>query len=90
MGWRYIQTKYSAVILLGMNINEDLRFGFSYDMPTISVSNSGTFEFMLGYSFKIDYNKVVKGFKKSKIPLKIVIFVAFSILIITFSGDFVA
>ena len=55
-----------AVILLGMNINEDLRFGFSYDVPTISVSNSGTFEFMLGYSFKIDYNKVVKGFKNPR------------------------
>ena len=55
-----------TVVLLGMNINEDLRFGFSYDVPTISVSNSGTFEFMLGYSFKIDYNKVVKGFKNPR------------------------
>ena len=55
-----------AVILLGMNINEDLRFGFSYDVPTVNVSNSGTFEFMLGYCFKIDYNKVVKGFKNPR------------------------
>jgi type IX secretion system PorP/SprF family membrane protein len=55
-----------AVLLLGMHINEDLKFGFSYDVPTTNVSNSGTFEFMLGYCFKIDYNKVVKGFKNPR------------------------
>tara|TARA_B100001057_G_scaffold405957_1_gene419111 strand:- start:1324 stop:2229 length:906 start_codon:yes stop_codon:yes gene_type:complete len=55
-----------AVLLLGMHINEDLKFGFSYDVPTTNVSTSGTFEFMLGYCFKIDYNKVVKGFKNPR------------------------
>ena len=55
-----------AVLLLGMHINEDLKFGFSYDIPTTNVSTSGTFEFMLGYCFKIDYNKVVKGFKNPR------------------------
>jgi type IX secretion system PorP/SprF family membrane protein len=55
-----------AVLLLGMHINEDLKFGFSYDVPTTNVSSSGTFEFMLGYCFKIDYNKVVKGFKNPR------------------------
>ena len=55
-----------AVLLLGMHINEDLKFGFSYDVPTTKVSSSGTFEFMLGYCFKIDYNKVVKGFKNPR------------------------
>lgn len=55
-----------AVLLLGMHINEDLKFGFSYDLPTTNVSSSGTFEFMLAYSFKIDYNKVVKGFKNPR------------------------
>ncbi len=55
-----------AVLLLGMHINEDLKFGFSYDVPTTNVSSSGTFEFMLEYCFKIDYNKVVKGFKNPR------------------------
>ena len=55
-----------AVLLLGMHINEDLKFGFSYDMPINEVSAAGTFEFMLGYCFKIDYNKVVKGFKNPR------------------------
>lgn len=55
-----------AVLLLGMHINEDLKFGFSYDVPTTNVSNSGTFEFMLGYCFKLDYDKVVKGFKNPR------------------------
>ena len=57
---------YKRIEKITMNINEDLRFGFSYDVPTINVSNSGTFEFMLGYCFKIDYNKVVKGFKNPR------------------------
>ena len=55
-----------AVLLLGMHISEDLKFGFWYDVPTTNVSTSGTFEFMLGYCFKIDYNKVVKGFKNPR------------------------
>ncbi len=55
-----------AVLLLGMHINEDLKFGFSYDVPTTNVSTSGTFEFMLGYCFKLDYDKVVKGFKNPR------------------------
>ena len=55
-----------AVLLLGMHINDDLKFGFSYDIPTTNVSTSGSFEFMLGYQFKIDYNKVVKGFKNPR------------------------
>ena len=55
-----------AVLLLGMHISEDLKFGFSYDVPTTNISTSGTFEFMLGYCFKIDYNKVVKGFKNPR------------------------
>lgn len=55
-----------AVILLGMHISDDLKFGISYDVPTIEVSKSGSFEFMLGYCFKIDYNKVLKGYKNPR------------------------
>jgi len=55
-----------AAILLGMHINDDLKFGMSYDLPTSKVSSSGSFEFMLGYCFKIDYTKVVKGFKNPR------------------------
>lgn len=55
-----------AVALLGMHINDDLKFGISYDIPTINVSKSGSFEFMLGYCFKIDYNKVLKGYKNPR------------------------
>lgn len=55
-----------AVILMGLHINEDLKFGVSYDLPISAVSASGSLEFMLGYCFKIDYNKVVKGFKNPR------------------------
>lgn len=55
-----------AVLLLGMHINDDLKFGVSYDIPTTNVSNAGSIEFMLGYCFKIDYNKVFKGYKNPR------------------------
>ncbi|MEC8610631.1 MAG: type IX secretion system membrane protein PorP/SprF [Bacteroidota bacterium] len=55
-----------VVALLGMHINDDLKFGISYDIPTINVSKSGSFEFMLGYCFKIDYDKVLKGYKNPR------------------------
>lgn len=57
---------YGAVLLFGTHINKDLKFGFSYDLPISKVSEAGSFEFMLGYCFKLDYNKVAKGFKNPK------------------------
>lgn len=57
---------YGAVLLFGTHINQDLKFGFSYDLPISKVSEAGSFEFMLGYCFKLDYNKVAKGFKNPR------------------------
>ena len=57
---------YGAVLLFGTHINNDLKFGLSYDLPTSKVSGVGSFEFMLGYCFKLDYNKVAKGFKNPR------------------------
>jgi hypothetical protein len=57
---------YGAVLLFGTHINQDLKFGFSYDLPISKVSEVGSFEFMLGYCFKLDYNKVAKGFKNPR------------------------
>lgn len=57
---------YGAVLLFGTHINQDLKFGFSYDLPISKVSGVGSFEFMLGYCFKLDYNKVAKGFKNPR------------------------
>jgi len=57
---------YGAVLLFGTHINKDLKFGFSYDLPISKVSGAGSFEFMLGYCFKLDYNKVAKGFKNPR------------------------
>jgi type IX secretion system PorP/SprF family membrane protein len=56
----------SAALLMGMHLNESLRFGVAYDVPMTDVSTAGSVEFMLGYCFKVDYNKVVKGFKNPR------------------------
>ena len=58
---------YAAVILAGMHLNESLRFGLAYDIPMSEVSYSGSLEFMVGYCFKLDYSKVVKGFKNPRL-----------------------
>ena len=56
-----------AVALLGMKLNENLKFGVAYDVPVSAVSGVGTMEFMVNYSFVIDYSKVVKGFKNPRL-----------------------
>ena len=57
------------VLLTGMNINNDLRFGLAYDVVLNQIQNN-SLEFMLGYSFKVDYDKPVKSLQKSKIFIK--------------------
>ncbi len=57
---------FGAIVLLGMHLNKDLKFGVSYDIPTSNISGSGSLEFMLGYCFEIDYNKVAKGYKNPR------------------------
>ena len=57
----------SVITLLGMHLNESLRFGVAYDIPVSEISHAGSMEFMLGYCFKIDYTKVVKGFKNPRL-----------------------
>ena len=52
-------------LLAGMNINEDLRLGLAYDMTVLNeLSNS--FEIMLGYNFKINYDKPVSKYKNPR------------------------
>ena len=53
------------VLLAGMNVNEDLRFGISYDV-TMMNAMSNSLEVMLGYSFKINYDKPVSKYKNPR------------------------
>ena len=62
-----IRPSESVIALLGMHLNESLRFGVAYDVPISEVSHAGSMEFMVGYSFKVDYSKVVKGFKNPRL-----------------------
>ena len=50
------------ILLAGMHVNEDLRFGLAYDVTMLNpLGNS--LEVMLGYSFKINYDKPISKYK---------------------------
>jgi len=50
------------ILLAGMKINEDLKFGLAYDV-TLLHGLGNSLEVMLGYSFKINYDKPVSKYK---------------------------
>jgi len=53
------------ILLAGMNVNEDLRFGLGYDLTMLNpLGNS--LEVMLGYNFKINYDKQVSKYKNPR------------------------
>jgi len=54
-----------VIALLGMNINEDLRFGIAYDFVMSEITNN-SLEFMLGYCFHVKYDKPIKSYKNPR------------------------
>jgi type IX secretion system PorP/SprF family membrane protein len=53
------------ILLAGMKVNEDLKFGLAYDVTLLNeLGNS--LEFMLGYSFNINYDKPVSKYKNPR------------------------
>ncbi len=53
------------ILLAGMNVNEDLRFGVGYDI-TMMNPMANSFEIMLGYNFKINTTKPVSKHKNPR------------------------
>ena len=53
------------ILLAGMNVNEDLRFGLGYDV-TVMNPMSNSIEVMLGYNFKVKTNKAVSKYKNPR------------------------
>jgi type IX secretion system PorP/SprF family membrane protein len=53
------------VLLTGMNINDDLKFGLAYDVVLNQIKNN-SIEFMLGYSFKVDYDRPIKSYENPR------------------------
>ena len=53
------------IALLGMHINDDLRFGIAYDVVMSEIKNN-SLEFMLGYCFKVSYDRPVKSYKNPR------------------------
>ena len=53
------------IALLGMHINDDLKFGIAYDVVMSEIKNN-SLEFMLGYCFKVSYDRPVKSYKNPR------------------------
>ena len=53
------------ILLAGMQVNEDLKFGLAYDL-TISNPMSNSFELMLGYNFKVQTTKSISKYKNPR------------------------
>jgi hypothetical protein len=53
------------ILLAGMNVNEDLRFGIGYDVTMVNPMGN-SLEVMLGYNFKINYDKPVSKYKNPR------------------------
>ena len=53
------------IALLGMHINDDLKFGIAYDVVMSEITNN-SLEFMLGYCFKVSYDRPVKSYKNPR------------------------
>ena len=53
------------ILLAGMNINDDLRFGIGYDVTMVN-SLGDSFEVMLGYNFKIKRNNTISKYKNPR------------------------
>ena len=54
-----------VILLAGMNVNEDLRFGLAYDVTMMNpLGNS--LEVMLGYNFKINTTKAISKYKSPR------------------------
>jgi len=53
------------IALLGMHINDDLKFGIAYDVVMSEIKNN-SLEFMLGYCFKVSYDRPMKSYKNPR------------------------
>ncbi len=52
-------------VLLGMQI-KDIRFGYSYGIPTSVVGSSGTHEIFIGYRFNLDFERPVGSYRNTR------------------------
>ncbi|PRY91413.1 type IX secretion system membrane protein PorP/SprF [Marinilabilia salmonicolor] len=66
--WAGLTYRYqdAVVLLAGLNLKNGIRAGYSYDITTSKLSNtgsSGSHEIMIGYSFDLNINKKQKRYK---------------------------
>lgn len=63
---------YSAIrnmdpisVLLGLSI-KDVKVGYAYTIPTSKIGSSGSHEIMIGYCFKLNFNKGRRSYKNTR------------------------
>lgn len=63
---------YSAIrvmdplsVILGVKI-KDIRLGYAYTIPTSEIGSSGSHEVMVGYCFKLDFDKGRRSYKNTR------------------------
>ena len=54
-----------VVLLSGMNITDDLKFSIAYDFVFSNIQHN-SLEFMLGYRWRIEYDKPVSNYKNPR------------------------
>ncbi|MDP2422987.1 MAG: type IX secretion system membrane protein PorP/SprF [Bacteroidales bacterium] len=55
----------AIVLMFGLSFNE-LRVGYSYDIPVSAVGASGSHEIMINYCFKIEVEKIRKSYRNTR------------------------
>ena len=53
------------IVMTGMNLNKDLKFGIAYDVVLSKIQNN-SIEFMLGYSFSVETDRPVRSYKNPR------------------------
>jgi len=63
---------YSAIrnmdpisVLVGMRI-KDVRVGYAYTIPTSKIGSSGSHEIMIGYCFKLNFDRGRRSYKNTR------------------------
>ncbi|MCL2072752.1 MAG: PorP/SprF family type IX secretion system membrane protein [Marinilabiliaceae bacterium] len=70
--WGGVTYRYqdAVALLLGIELNNGIKVGYSFDIPTsvVALRASGTHEVYIGYLFDIDFGKKNKRYKSVRYP----------------------
>lgn len=65
VGYSTIRVYDPISVMLGLKI-KDLRFGYSYGIPTSVIGSGGSHEIMVGYCFRIEFDRGRRSYKNTR------------------------